>query len=84
MQILWISKNTFLSNMAERVSKKQGWKFYSVDEFIGSAYLVPDLNPDIIFSDEITDELRKIAGNIRVVKIPIPLTTDKIESLVKN
>ena len=55
--VLWIDQNTFATGLLEKVFKKKGLPFYtlnSVDDFL---YLVEDIKPQLIVLDAHTANL---------------------------
>ena len=49
--VLWIDENTFASSLFEKAFKKKGKDFYTLATAQDFAYLVSDLDPEVIVLD---------------------------------
>lgn len=49
--VLWIDENTFASSLFEKAFKKEGKNFYTLASAQDFAYLVSDLDPEVIVID---------------------------------
>lgn len=49
--ILWIDGNTFATELIEKVFKKKKLEFYSLPVASDFAYLISDLNPEVLVLD---------------------------------
>lgn len=49
--VLWIDSNTFATGLLEKVFKRQGLPFYTLESAADFTYLVDDLKPELLILD---------------------------------
>jgi DNA-binding NtrC family response regulator len=49
--VLWIDSNTFATGLLEKVFKRQGLPFYTLESAADFSYLVEDLKPELLVLD---------------------------------